>query len=356
MKDLNERVNGAEVLRALDEAGVGYALYDERGASIMASQSIEATLELACARDREEARARLGAAVSRALDGERVVDHCAFGDGEASRCFRLTAIPMEHAGVARVLVWVSDVSEAARAQAKAQAQAARAARAEAAKDQFLATLSHELRTPLATILGWTQLLKARSADASTIDNALATIDRAARSQLRLIDDILVAARVVAGALRLERRPVDLGVAVARAAEAVRATAEGKDVRIDLTLRDGCVVDGDAGRLEHVAFHLLANAVKFSARGGAVRVAVDRASDSATLEVRDEGVGIVAELLPKVFERFTQGETGLTRAHGGLGLGLSLARHLVEAHGGSIHVASEGSGRGTTVLVRVPLAS
>jgi signal transduction histidine kinase len=265
-------------------------------------------------------------------------------------------------GPTRAVVWVADVSDAARAHAKARAHAARAAKAEAAKDQFLATLSHELRTPLATILGWTQLLRGRSPEAATVESAVGTIDRAARAQLRLIDDILVAARVVTGALRLERRRVDLAQAVIRAADAIRTTADGKDVKIDMQLAEGCAVDGDASKLEHIAFHVLGNAVKFSPRGGAIRVAVDQDREgpacarSAVLEVCDDGAGISPDVLPRVFDRFTQGETGLTRQHGGLGLGLSLARHLVEAHGGTIHVESAGCGRGTRLVVRVPLAS
>lgn len=350
----------AALLRALDEAGVGFALFDRDGVSLESSRSFDALAKLPTEAQRDMLHDRVLAAVSRALAGERVDDHCDLGESDASdaHCRRVTAVPMDSGASARVVVWLSDASDAARANAHAKAHAARAARAEAAKDQFLATLSHELRTPLATILGWTQLLKSRSPDSATIDGAMATIDRAARAQLRLIDDILVAARVVAGALRLERRRVDVALAVSRAADAVKATAESKDVRLELALANDCFVDGDSGKLEHVAFHLLGNAIKFSARGGAVRVRVgrDRASEFATISVSDDGVGIVPELLPRVFDRFTQGESGLTRAHGGLGLGLSLARHLVEAHGGTIDVASDGPGRGTTVLVRMPLAS
>jgi|LNFM01.1.fsa_nt_gb signal transduction histidine kinase len=349
------------VLLTLDAAGVAFALFDGDGMSVETSRSFDALSALPTEAQRDFLHDRVLAAVSRALSGEDVDDHCDLGgDGEQSdaHCRRLTARRVDGADATRVVVWLSDSSDAARAEAHAKANAARAAKAEAAKDQFLATLSHELRTPLATILGWTQLLKSRSPDATTIDGAMATIDRAARAQLRLIDDILVAARVVAGALRLERRKVDVALAVSRAAEAVRATAESKDVRLQMALEDDCFVDGDPGKLEHVAFHLLGNAIKFSARGGSVRVLVgrDRARQTATISVSDDGVGIVAELLPRVFDRFTQGESGLTRAHGGLGLGLSLARHLVEAHGGSIDVESEGPGRGTTVLIRMPLAS
>ncbi len=346
------------ILRALDHAGVAFAVYDERGERVSSSEAWGAAMDLSSAADRSAARERVRAAAQRAIAGESVCEHFDFGEGEGARCLRVSAVAVEPRDERCAVVWVADVSETVRAHAKARDHAARAAKAEAAKDQFLATLSHELRTPLATILGWTQLLRGRTPDAATVDGAVSTIDRAARAQLRLIDDILVAARVVAGALRLERRRVDVAIAVSKAADAVRLTAEQKDVRLDLRLSEGCLVDGDPGRIEHVAYHLLGNAVKFSARGGAVSVAVERDDErgAATIAVRDDGVGITPELLPRVFERFTQGESGLTRQHGGLGLGLSLARTLVEAHGGTIHVESGGQGRGTTVLVRMPLAS
>lgn len=351
-------MEASAVLRALDDAGVAFAVFDERAEKLSASEAWGVELEFSTAADKSAARERVRHAVQRALRGESTDERCDFGEGDAVRCLRIRAVAMAEGTEHRALVWLSDASDAARAHAKARDHAARAARAEAVKDQFLATLSHELRTPLATILGWTQLLRGRTPDAATVDGAVATIDRAARAQLRLIDDILVAARVVAGALRLERRRVDVARAVSRAADAIRVSADQKDVQLEVRLAEGCFVDGDAGRIEHVAFHLLGNAVKFSARGGHVSVAVDRDDElgSATIAVRDEGIGIAPELLPRVFERFTQGETGLTRAHGGLGLGLSLARHLVEAHGGTIHVESDGKGHGTTVLVRMPLAS
>ncbi len=346
------------ILAALDRAGVAYELFDGRGQSVAASPSLLAALEaLGEASEAARVRARIASLVCRALEGESVVEDCDLGEGDHARALRLSAVAVRGVGRTRAVVWVSDVSDAARAHARAQTLAARAARAEAAKDHFLATLSHELRTPLATILGWTQLLKGRTPEASTLESAVATIDRAARAQVRLIDDILVAARVVSGALRLDRRRVDLGQAVSRAVDATRVTAEGREVTLELACADRCMVDGDLGRLEHVAFHLLSNAVKFSPRGGVVRVRVTSEPDGgdAVLEVRDEGTGIDPEVLPRVFERFTQGETGLTRRHGGLGLGLSLARHLIEAHDGTIRVDSEGSGTGTRVTVRVPLA-
>jgi signal transduction histidine kinase len=346
------------ILAALDRAGVAYELFDARGQSVTASPSLVAALEtLGEASDAARVRARMASLVYRALEGESVVEDCDIGEGEHARALRLSAVAVRGGGRTRAAVWLSDVSDAARAHARAQAHAARAARAEAAKDHFLATLSHELRTPLATILGWTQLLKGRTPEASTVESAVATIDRAARAQVRLIDDILVAARVVSGALRLDRRRVDLGQAVARAVDATRVLADGREVSLDLSRGERCMVDGDLGRLEHVTYHLLTNAVKFSPRGGVVRVRIaqDTARGDAVLEVLDDGTGIDPEVLPRVFERFTQGETGLTRRHGGLGLGLSLARHLIEAHGGTIRVDSEGCGRGTRVVVRLPLA-
>ena len=203
-------------------------------------------------------RARIASLVYRALEGESVVEDCDIGEGEHARALRLSAVAVRSAGRTRAVVWVSDVGDAARAHARAQAHAARAARAEAAKDHFLATLSHELRTPLATILGWTQLLKGRTPEPSTFESAVATIDRAARAQVRLIDDILVAARVVSGALRLDRRRVDLGLAVSRAVDAARVTAEGREVTLVPSRSDCRMVDGALGRPAHGAYHLASN--------------------------------------------------------------------------------------------------
>lgn len=351
-------MDARNVLRALDRLGVAFAVFDEHVEQTASSEGWGVMLNLLTASDRIVAHERICNAVEHALAGESVDERCEFGEGDSLRALQLRAVSVRDGANTRAVVWLSDVSDASRALAKARDHAARAAKAEAATDRFLATLSHELRTPLATILGWTQLLKGRTPDAATVDSAVATIDRAARAQLRLIDDMLVAARVVAGALWLERRRVDLAKAVARAADAVRASFERKNVQIDVRVTEGCFVEGDAGRIEHVAFHLLGNAVKFSAQGGRVSVEVSRDEQlgAATIAVRDEGIGIAPELLPRVFERFTQGESGLTRRYGGLGLGLSLARHVIEAHGGSIHIESKGKGRGTTVLVRLPLAS
>jgi signal transduction histidine kinase/ActR/RegA family two-component response regulator len=247
----------------------------------------------------------------------------------------------------------------ARARARAarrERMARRAAAAEArGKEEFLAMVSHELRTPLGAILIWTQLLRASEQDGGKDEQALDMIERSTKSLAQLIDDLLDVSRIVTGKLRVERRPTDLGAVVEAAVESARlgATARGVELsaRIDPAIP---LVDGDPVRLQQVAANLISNAVKFTPRDGRVDVTLSRAADRARLVVADTGVGIAPEFLPHVFERFTQADTTSTRRHKGLGLGLSIARHLVERHGGTIEAASPGVDRGTTFTVTLPL--
>ena len=225
-----------------------------------------------------------------------------------------------------------------------------------AKDEFLATLSHELRTPLNAIVGWTHLLRTGALDSPTSQRALETIERNARLQSQLIADILDVSRIVSGQLRLEREPVGLGALLAGAVDALRPVAEGKGLQLEAALppSPGPVMLGDVGRLQQVAQNLLNNAIKFTPAGGTVRATLRLAGGAAELVVEDDGVGIAPEFLPHVFERFRQFDSSTTRSHGGLGLGLAITRHLVEAHGGSVEAASEGADRGATFTVRLPV--
>ena len=223
------------------------------------------------------------------------------------------------------------------------------------KDEFLATLSHELRTPLNAIVGWTKLLQDGQLDAATQARAIATIDRNARAQTQLIEDILDVSRIVAGKLSLNVRAVDLGAVIEGALDSVRHAAEAKGVRLVTEIaRAVGPFEGDPDRLQQVAWNLVSNAIKFSARGGTVRVRLRQEGGQAEITVQDEGLGIKAEFLPHVFERFRQADSSSTRPHGGLGLGLAIVRHLVELHGGSVDVASDGEGKGATFTVRLPL--
>jgi PAS domain S-box-containing protein len=238
----------------------------------------------------------------------------------------------------------------------------RSARAEAqaatlAKDDFLAVLSHELRTPLQSILGWTQMLRDRPHDPHLLQKGLATIDRSGKVQAQLIEDLLDVSRIVTGKLRLEHVRVDLVDVVATAVESARAAAEAKSIRITVASEDvvGEVL-GDPDRLLQVISNLLSNAVKFTPKGGQVGVRIERRGISARVVVEDSGEGISPEFLPHVFDRFRQQESTTRRAHGGLGLGLAIVRHLVELHGGTVNAESLGLGRGATFTVTLPLVS
>jgi PAS domain S-box-containing protein len=224
------------------------------------------------------------------------------------------------------------------------------------KDEFLATLSHELRTPLTAIIGWTSLLRTLKLDSETAASALATVERNAQSQKRLVDDMLDASRIITGKLRLDARPARLATVVEAAVASARPAAEAK--RIDLAVETagagGLLVRGDPDRLQQVVWNLLSNAIKFTPEGGRVSAGLERAGGDAVVTVSDTGAGIRPEFLPRVFDRFTQADSSTTRAFGGLGLGLSIARHLVEQHGGTIAAESAGEGRGATFRVRLPL--
>ena len=235
-------------------------------------------------------------------------------------------------------------------EARAQAEAANRA-----KDEFLATISHELRTPLNAILGWATLLHGRIVEGAAFDDALATIERNCRLQARLIEDLLDVSRINAGKLRLDVRAVDLNAIIQSAMDAVTPAAEAKGIFLHSALHPTPArVLGDPTRLQQVVWNLLSNAVKFTSRGGRVQVTLDAVDAEAHIAVSDTGEGISSEFLPFVFERFRQADGTKTRRHGGLGLGLAIARHLVEMHGGTIEALSEGSGRGATFVVRIPL--
>jgi len=230
---------------------------------------------------------------------------------------------------------------------------AEAERANREKDQFLAVLSHELRTPLNAVLGWTQILQAAEPTEPTIVRALASIRRNAEAQQRLVEDLLDVSRIVSGKLPFEREIFDLRSSISAALESVRPSAETKGIVLEARLDTTPQALGDSGRIQQVATNLISNAIKFTPSGGHVAVSLEDCGDVAVLEVADDGAGLPADLQPYIFERFRQGDGSTTRAHGGLGLGLAIAKHIVEAHGGAIAATSDGPATGATFRVRLP---
>jgi signal transduction histidine kinase len=223
------------------------------------------------------------------------------------------------------------------------------------KDEFLATLSHELRTPLNSILGWAVLVRDGHLPADRQKAALEAIERNARMQARLIEDLLDVSRIISGKLTLDSSMVVLCQIIDNAIEVVRPAAEAKQIRIDVEKSaESLRVAGDAARLQQAVWNLLSNAVKFTGDGGVVVVRLETADQHARISVADNGIGIVQEFLPYVFDRFRQADGSSTRKHGGLGLGLAIVRHIVEMHGGSAGVESGGPGTGTKFTIELPL--
>jgi len=223
------------------------------------------------------------------------------------------------------------------------------------KDEFLMTLSHELRTPLNAIWGWTRMLRSGGVDAQRLARGLEVIDRNAAVQLRLIEDLLDISSIMAGKLRIEMQPTDIDALIAAVAESTKPAADAKGVTL-VTFPAGTVsrVRGDAGRLQQAVWNLVSNAVKFTPPSGSVTISARVTGGRLEVAVTDTGVGIDAAVLPLIFERFRQGDSGPARMHMGLGLGLAIARSLVEAHGGTLTAASEGVGRGATLTIALPV--
>jgi PAS domain S-box-containing protein len=272
---------------------------------------------------------------------------------------------------------------------KESASRAEAEAANRSKDEFLAVVSHELRSPLNAILGYTRMLREKPSDATHVKSSCDIIERNAKTQLQLIEDLLDTARIVSGKLRLELRPLDINLVLADALDVVRPSAEAKGVRLqiaDSQLSDGqkqttapvesenrdrtapsenqsaicnpqsAIVLGDAARLQQIVWNLLSNAIKFTPAGGRVELRAERDEGHIRITISDTGKGIQPEVLPQVFDRFRQADSSGSQRHGGLGLGLALAKHLVELHGGTVEAASEGAGCGSTFTVTLPLAT
>lgn len=281
-----------------------------------------------------------------------------------ARTFSLSGRPiLWGTGAQMVLLAIDDVTalralESERNQLLASEKKARidAERATRAKDAFLATLSHELRTPLSTMLLSAQVLRNMAPENPAIDKPSAAIERAAGAQARLIDDLLDVSRIVSGKLMLDLGPSSLTAIVREAVEVARPAALAKGLDLGLSLEDGVemTVYGDEHRLLQVVNNLLTNAIKFTPQGGRIFVKLARTSDCAELTVEDTGMGIREDVLPRLFGRFVQADTATTRTYGGLGLGLSIVRHLVEVHGGKVEVESQGEGKGATFRVTLPL--
>lgn len=260
------------------------------------------------------------------------------------------------------LAITSDISDRLRYEAERESllERERAARADAErantlKDEFLATLSHELRTPLSAIVGWSQLLQMGSRPADELAEGLEAIERNAQAQAKMISDLLDVSRITSGKLRLDVEPLDPHTVVDSAVTAIMPTAEAKSIRITKTLDPNLgPISGDRSRLQQVLWNLINNAVKFTPRNGRVNVTLSRFDSHIEIQIADNGEGIDPELLPRLFNRFQQGDSSSTRSHGGLGLGLSIAKQLVELHGGQISVTSPGRGLGSTFTIWLPI--
>jgi len=236
-----------------------------------------------------------------------------------------------------------------------QASRKQAEAANRMKDEFLATVSHELRTPLTAILGWANMLRTGELDSSQTKLAVETIERNARLQDQLVNDLLDLGRITTGKLRLNVSPIDPISPLEAAVEALRPAAEAKGIRIQKIIDTSVgAISGDPERLQQVVWNLLSNAIKFTAKNGRIQVRLERINSHLEIIVSDTGIGIKQEFLPFVFDRFRQGDSAPTRSHGGLGLGLAIVRHLVELHGGEVHADSHGEGQGATFTVKLPV--
>ncbi|MCZ0903174.1 hybrid sensor histidine kinase/response regulator, partial [Microcoleus sp. HI-ES] len=261
-----------------------------------------------------------------------------------------------------ILLSIEDITqrkqfETVRSQLLLQEQLARhqAETANRSKDQFLANLSHELRNPLTPILGWSQILRSGKLKEAAVNKALEVIERSARAQSQLIEDILDISRITSGKLQLCIGPIDLRLVVQAALEGIQLSAEAKNIQIVSQLISTTVL-GDINRLQQVVWNLLSNSIKFTPAGGRVEIMLSTIENHAQLRVSDTGKGIGAQFLPYIFDRFHQGDASSTKANQGLGLGLSIVRHLVELHGGTVQAESLGEEQGTTMTVRLPLRS
>jgi PAS domain S-box-containing protein len=252
-------------------------------------------------------------------------------------------------------VFSTDLTERKQAEEAVRAARIEAETANRMKDQFLATVSHELRTPLNAIFGWAQLLRTGKLDPAAVERGVETIERNARAQKQLIDDLLDVSRIISGKLRLEMQPVEPAGIVEAALETITPAAHAKGVSLRRRIASTGLVVGDPQRLQQVVWNLLSNAVKFTPKGGEVRVSVQALDGHTRITVADTGQGIASEFLPHVFERFRQADPSSTRRHGGLGIGLAIVRQLVELHGGTVRAESAGAGRGATFIVSLPLA-
>ena len=249
----------------------------------------------------------------------------------------------------------TDVDERERLLASERAARSEAERVNRMKDEFLATLGHELRTPLNAILGWSELLRKYPVSQEKLAMGLETIERNARVQTALIEDLLDMSRIISGKVRLNVESLDLRAVVEAAVETVRAAANAKTIRLQALLDfDAPPIVADPNRLQQVIWNLLSNAIKYTPSGGRVRVLLEHTAHKLEISVTDTGEGIDPAFLPHVFERFRQSDGSTTRRHGGLGLGLAITQHLVELHGGTIRAASEGRGMGSTFSVSLPL--
>ena len=266
------------------------------------------------------------------------------------------------------LTIIEDVTERVAREAELQAQIeartrllaseklarSEAERANRLKDEFLATISHELRNPLNAIMGWAHMLRLGKLNEANTERAVETIYRNAQSQTQLVSDLLDVSRIISGKLRLDMRMVDLIYIVNAAIDSIRPAVDAKGIQLQPILDPSAgPISGDADRLQQVVWNLLTNAVKFTPKGGEIQVEVRRIDSHVEIVVSDSGVGISKEFLPYVFDRFRQADASTTRIHGGLGLGLSIVRQLVDLHGGSVSVESEGEGKGTTFTITLP---
>jgi signal transduction histidine kinase len=224
------------------------------------------------------------------------------------------------------------------------------------KDEFLAILSHELRSPLNAILGWAQMLRSsRKLTEIQTAKALETIERNARIQTQLIEDLLNISRMIKGKLRLNVRSCDLVAIIESVLDSLRLAADAKEIHIETSIdRNTELILGDSGRLQQIIWNLLSNAIKFTPQGGRVQVDLQRINSYVEITVSDTGIGIKPEFMPHIFDCFRQADSSSTRSHGGLGLGLSIVRHLVELHGGTIYVESAGEGKGAKFTLMLPL--